>query len=279
MGAFDRMPLTADDRAGVADCVTFATAFSPVSRRAILMASLGIGVGAGLMIQSAVEPIAALWLLIGVAAFAGGLLSTWSPCGYSSISLLRQTGQGGAALVRWLPTFFAHGLGYALGALLLGGLLGLVGRVLGFAGFSTTALVLLALVGLIYGAHQLDFLRVPYPQRQAQVPHDARQRFRKSTIGGLYGLALGLNFLTYVQTPLLYFVTLAALLTGNVVEAIAIFAVFNLGRFLPIAVNMLPLPDHVIQAWLARNQERAAMLDGAILIVVGAALAVLVWFH
>lgn len=279
MGAFDRMPLTADDRVGVADCVTFATAFSPVSRRAILLTSLIAGVGVALVIEASADPVAALWLVIGVTAFSGGLLSTWSPCGYSSISLLRQTGQGTAALVRWLPTFFAHGLGYALGAVLLGGLLGVLGRAVGFAGWSTAALVVLALVGLVYGAHQLDFLRVPYPQRQAQVPHDARQRFRKSTIGGLYGLALGLNYLTYVQTPLLYLITGVALISGNVVEAVAIFGVFNLGRFLPIAVNLLPVPDHAIQAWLARNQERAAMLDGAILIAAGAACAVLVWIR
>ncbi len=275
MGALDRIPLVADERAGVADCIAFADTFSPAVRRVILSASLGAGVVAGLMLTRTADPTAALWLVLIAAAFAGGALSTWSPCGYSSISLLRQTGKGARAALRWMPTFAAHGAGYALGALLLGGLLGLVGAVLGFSGFTTTVLLVLALVGLIYGAHQLDFLRVPYPQRQAQVPHDARQRFSKPAIGGLYGLALGLNYLTYVQTPLLYLVTLVALFTGNVVEAIAIFAVFNLGRFLPIAVNLLPLPDHAIQAWLARNQERAAMLDGALLVALGAAFAVL----
>ena len=67
----------------------------------------------------------------------------------------------------WLPTFVLHGAGYALGALILGTALGGIGAVFGLAGFGTGALVLLALIGLIYGAHQLDFLRVPYPQRRA----------------------------------------------------------------------------------------------------------------
>lgn len=275
MGAIDRIPLAADDRVGVPDCIAFADAYSPAARRTILLASVVTGIAAGLGLAATIDPVASLWHLLVGAAFVGGLLSTWSPCGYSSISLLRQTGQGAGALLRWLPTFAAHGAGYALGALMLGGLLGLLGAALGFAGLSTAVLAVLAGVGFVYGAHQLDFLRVPYPQRQAQVPHDARQRFRKSTIGGLYGLALGLNYLTYVQTPLLYLVTLVALFTGNVREAIAIFAVFNLGRFVPIAVNLLPVPDHAIQAWLARHQERAAMLDGALLVALGAALAVL----
>lgn len=282
MGAIDRFADLVDAQAqeGVADCVTFAPAFAPGARLAMLAASAVAGAAAGSYLVAsaggvAAVPASTLWLALAIVAFAGGLLSTWSPCGYSSISLLRPTGRGGRAVLRWLPTFAAHAAGYAIGALVLGGFLGFVGGLLGFAGISTLTLGVLAFVGLVYGAHQLDFLRLPYPQRQAQVPHDARQRFRKETIGGLYGLALGLNYLTYVQTPLLYLVTLAALFTGNVAEAIAIFAVFNLGRFLPLAVNMLPLPDHAIQAWLARNQERAAMLDGAILVAAGAALAVL----
>ena len=47
---------------------------------------------------------------------------------------------------------------------------------------------------------------------------------------------------------------------------------------LPVAVNVLPVPDHAIQGWLARNQERAAMADGAILVALGAALAVVALF-
>lgn len=259
---------------GVPDCVSFAPAFTPVSRGVILAASAIVGAFGGAALHEAGPASPALAWVLGSVAFVGGLLSTWSPCGYSSISLLRPTGQGAGAVLRWMPTFLVHGAGYALGAVVLAVLLGGLGGLLGFGGASAFTVGVLAAVGLVYGVHQLDFLRVPYPQRKAQVPHDARQRFGKTTIGGLYGLALGLNYMTYVQTPLLYAVTLVALFSGNVAEALAIFAIFNLGRFLPMAVNMLPVPDHVIQAWLARNQERAAMLDGAILVSLGAALAV-----
>ena len=41
-------------------------------------------------------------------------------------------------------------------------------------------------------------------------------------------------------------------------EAIALIALFNLGRYLPVAASALPVNDYQIQAWLARNQERAA---------------------
>lgn len=232
------------------------------------------GSAGGLALTGAGDLPDMLWGVIGAAAVVGGVLSTWSPCGYSSISLLRPTGRGVRAVAEWVPTFAAHGAGYALGALILGTALGGIGALLGFAGWGMTALAVLALVGLVYGAHQLDFLRVPYPQRRAQVPHDARVRFSKPVVGGLYGLALGLDYLTYVQTPLLYLVTLAAVMTGTIPGAILLIALFNLGRFLPVAVSALPVNDYQIQAWLARNQERAAMADGVILVALGAALAV-----
>ncbi|CAO4132513.1 Methylamine utilization protein MauF [Methylorubrum extorquens] len=206
-------------------------------------------------------------------SFIGGLLSTWSPCGYSSLCLLRPVGPYSTrSIAKYSPTFLLHGAGYAVGALILGCILGIAGGLLGFNGVSLGALAGLGAGGLIYGAHQLGFLSVPYPQRRAQVPHDARQRFPVWFIGGLYGLSLGLNYLTYVQTPILYLVTAAAVLSGNVGAAILLFAAFNAGRFLPMAVNYLPVSDITVQNWLARRQEGAALLDGILLVAAGAAL-------
>ena len=268
--------ISQDEVAGVQDCTVFPDSYSRVSRAFVLGSSLIVGGASGLVLRGLPDLAAGLWGVIGAAAFAGGLLSTWSPCGYSSISLLRPTGRGLRALRGWVPTFAAHGAGYAVGALALGALLGGIGALLGFSGLATgPGLAVLALIGLVYGAHQLDFLRVPYPQRRAQVPHDARQRFPKWVVGELYGLSLGLDYLTYVQTPLLYLATAAAILTGNFAEAIAIVAIFNLGRFLPVAVNLFPVTDYAIQAWLGRHQERAAICDGAILTALGAGFAVL----
>lgn len=277
MASIDETIAISGDENSVADCVFFPDTYSKSTRGLILLASAAVGAAGGFMLSGAADLSAALWSVLGVAAVAGGVLSTWSPCGYSSISLLRPNGRGVKAAIGWLPTFAMHGLGYAAGAVILGTLLGAVGAMAGFTGIaSTLALTVLAIIGLLYGAHQLDLVRAPYPQRRAQVPHDARNRFPKWVIGGLYGLSLGLDYLTYVQTPLLYMMTLAAVFTGNIGAAIAIIALFNLGRYLPVAVNLLPCKDYAIQAWLARNQERAAMVDGAILAALGAAFAVLV---
>lgn len=261
----------------VDDATSFAQPWSGVARFSLLAVSLIAG-AAGAVVFAAGVPLttAMLWILIP-AAFAGGLLSTWSPCGYSSVCLLRPSGAySRASVMAWMPTLIAHAVGYALGALVLGGALGLAGYALGLDAYFAYTIPVFAVLLVAYGAHQFGFLNVPYPQRRCQVPHDARQRFPKWVIGLLYGFSLGLNYLTYVQTPLLYAVTGAALFSGSITFAIAIFLVFNLGRFLPLVVNALPVTDRAVTAWLARRQEAAAMTDGALLVAAGAAILTMI---
>lgn len=263
-----------DDRVeGVADCIAFPAERSRLARLSVLATAGASGAAAAGLVAGNVEsPTAVSYLLFGL-AFAGGLLSTWSPCGYSSLCLLRPVGNySWRSLAAYSPTMALHGVGYVAGAIILGGVLGVAGLVAGMSGFSVGSITLLGLLALIYGAHQLGFLKVPYPQRRAQVPHDARQRFPIWVIGGLYGFSLGLNYLTYVQTPILYLVTAAAAFSGHVWFAIALFLTFNAGRFLPMLVNFLPITDIDVQTWLSRRQESAALVDGALLVAAGTAL-------
>ncbi|AHG65042.1 methylamine utilization protein MauF [Advenella mimigardefordensis] len=218
----------------VLDCISFAQSQSWQARLLLIVLALSAGavIGTGLDLQASGSPAQALTLILWPLAFCGGLLSTWSPCGYSSLSLLRPQGSYSArSVLAWLPTILMHALGYLAGALLLGALLGGVGALLSAGSLLVPGAIALALLAFCYGAHQFDFLRMPYPQRRAQVPHDARFRFRSWVIGLLYGFALGTNYSTYVQTPILYIVTLAAALSGDIAFAIATVCVFNAGRF------------------------------------------------
>ena len=269
-GNYNQSSTVENSAACVPDAISFSESKSSVVRLAIMLSAIGIGVTAGMLLNSQMST--ALTSMFLVLTFIGGLLSTWSPCGYSSLSLLRPAGKYSlGSVIRWTPTFITHAIGYAIGALMLGGALGLVGAFL-FDQLAFSHMVIgLAALSIAYGAHQLGFLRMPYPQRRAQVPHDARFRFRSSTIGLLYGYALGMNYLTYVQTPTLYIVTGAALLSGDVTSAITIIAIFNIGRCLPVAVNFLPISNQSVQAWLAKWQERAVELDGFLLLSIGAA--------
>lgn len=262
--------------ASVPDAIDFSKPSSSKTRLSTMLFAVTSGVAGGAMLSTQGLATGALQWMFIVLALVGGFLSTWSPCGYSSLSLLRPAGKYSlASVMRWSPTFMTHALGYALGALMLGGMLGLIGWAL----FSKLPFSYMAggmaLLALGYGAHQLGFMKMPYPQRRAQVPHDARFRFRSSTIGLLYGYALGMNYLTYVQTPILYIVTGVALLSGNVITAIAVIAIFNIGRCLPVAVNFLPISNQSVQAWLARWQERAVEIDGFLLLSIGSAALML----
>lgn len=260
----------------VPDAYHFSKSQSTGMRLVMMATAVVSGVFAGKLMHDTMAMQAALTSLFVVLAFTGGLLSTWSPCGYSSLSLLRPAGRYSlGSVARWAPTFFTHAVGYAIGAVILGSMLGFTGWLLFSEVPAQYSIAGLSVLAIAYGAHQFGFLSMPYPQRRAQVPHDARFRFRSSVIGLLYGFSLGMNYLTYVQTPMLYIVTGVALFSGGVKAAILAIAVFNIGRCLPVAVNFLPVKDQSVQAWLARWQESAVEIDGFLLLAIGSAALML----
>ncbi len=260
----------------VPDAYHFSKSQSTGTRFVMMVTAVVSGVFAGKLMHGSMPVESALMSLFVLLAFVGGLLSTWSPCGYSSLSLLRPAGRYSfGSVMRWAPTFFTHAIGYAIGAVILGSMLGFTGWLLFSEVPAQYSIAGLAILAIGYGMHQFGFLRMPYPQRRAQVPHDARFRFRSSVIGLLYGFSLGMNYLTYVQTPMLYIVTGVALFSGGVKAAIFAIAIFNIGRCLPVAVNFLPVKDQSVQAWLARWQESAVEIDGFLLLAIGSAALML----
>lgn len=271
-GGYRQSPQGSAGVACVPDAISFAEPRSVTKRFLTMATAIAAGVVGGNLLESQMTVTSAITSMFVVLALIGGFLSTWSPCGYSSLSLLRPSGRYTfGSVARWTPTFLTHALGYAVGAVVLGGALGLAGWLL-FEQLPFNYMVAgLSVLGIGYGLHQFGFMKMPYPQRRAQVPHDARYRFRSWVIGLLYGFALGMNYLTYVQTPMLYIVTGAALFSGDVTTAIAIIAIFNIGRCLPVAINFLPVSNQSAQAWLARWQERAVEVDGFLLLSIGAA--------
>lgn len=243
-------------------------------RGAIAVLALGGGAYCAFSLASTAQTWMLPWMLL--LAFAGGLLSTWSPCGYSSLSLLRPWNRhANKRIVSWLPTFFAHGLGYVISGAVLAGLLGLAGTMFFTAGFSDWPLLMIGLLAIGYGLHCLGFIPMPYPQRKAQVPHKARNDMPMWQIGLLYGLILGTNFMTYVRTPIIYVVVSLAVISGSWLYAVLLIAALNLGRWLPLIVNAAPVQDATVQRWLAANEERAVLFDGALLTVAGTVFVVL----
>lgn len=254
----------------IPDSMTIADSFAPASHYSAGFSYLALGLAAtGGVGASALFPLGAdsvIVLLCGL-AFAGGLLSTWSPCGYSSLSLLRiDPPQDLPSVMRWMPTMSTHALGYISGGLLLAFALAGISWLLPVPGFTPLALAGLAVAALLYGLHQLNIIRMPYPQLRLQVSHGARMDLPKWATGFLYGSHLGLNFATYVRTPILYVVVLACVLSGSLLTSIVVVLSLNLGRFLPLFVNLLPVPDWSIQRWMAEHDRVAVAADGSILV-------------
>ena len=260
---------------GVVDQNRFPSISARLIRLFLGMLAIVTGIYAGFMLTAAASgPI--LMAVMMTLAFAGGLLSTWSPCGYSSLSLLRPWGEhDNKQIVGWLPTLFAHGLGYVISGAILAGLLGLIGTTLFSGGFGGSALLVIGLVGTGYGLHCLGLMPMPYPQRKAQVPHKARYYMPMWQVGLLYGLILGSNFMTYVRTPIVYVVVALAVVSGSWLSAGLLIAALNLGRWSPLIINIAPLPDASVQRWLANNEERAVLADGVLLAITGTAFIVI----
>lgn len=256
----------------VADAVPRSAANS-VSRRILtICGAVALGIATARLVPVTEGGLIPLFCIL---AFLGGLLSTWSPCGYSSLSLLRiDPPHNWSAVARWLPTMMWHALGYAAGGAILALMFALLNGLLPINGFSSFSVATLATVALLYGLHQLKILVMPYPQLRLQVSHGARINLPKWTTGFLYGCHLGLNFATYVRTPILYVLALACVLSGNMLATVAIIVSLNLGRFLPLLVNLLPVPDWAVQRWLAANDRAAIATDGSILVFFGVLLMV-----
>lgn len=132
---------------------------------------------------------------------------------------------------RWLPAIVFHMVGAVSSGVLFGSILGLLGSVLPFKSVgANSALMLTATLSLLYALHELQLVRLPCPQWPRQVQAWWRHRFHPYITAGLFGLQLGLGYVTYVSVTTLYVVTAAIVLLGSPVYGGLVFAVFALGR-------------------------------------------------
>jgi hypothetical protein len=131
-----------------------------------------------------------------------------------------------------------HGLGYVIGAIAAGAVVGVIGRfvLMLFAAKPTVGFVFTAIgiVSVLYGLHELGFLRLPAPQSRRQVPQHWRHELRPSLMVFLYGLGLGPGFFTAIPATSFYVLVAAVLLQADVVYGALAFAVYGLGRIAPL---------------------------------------------
>ena len=122
-----------------------------------------------------------------------------------------------------------HVAGATLAAGAFGALLGLVGAGTG-APWAGVGLAVVALAGLVYLVREALGLRVPVPQLRRQVPDWWRTYFPFGPSAFLYGVGLGVGFLTYLTHGTLVVVSVAAVATGHPFLAAVLLAPFGAAR-------------------------------------------------
>jgi hypothetical protein len=136
---------------------------------------------------------------------------------------------------RWLGSVAAYTTGATLGAAALGALLGGVGRVLG-APWGSAGLWAVAAVAAVFASRELLRVPIPLPNLHRQVPDWWRTFFSPPVAALLYGLGLGIGFLTYISFGTLVAVAAAASESGSALTGAVLVGAFGLARGLSVLV-------------------------------------------
>jgi hypothetical protein len=131
-----------------------------------------------------------------------------------------------------------HTLGATLSAALFGAFLGGLGHVLG-APWGDAGLIALAVVAGIYALRELFGLPIPLPDLDRQVPEWWRTFFSKNVAAFLYGIGLGIGFLTYLSFGTYVAVMTGAFISGDVRTGAALCGAFGLSRSLALPATSM----------------------------------------
>jgi len=130
-------------------------------------------------------------------------------------------------------TVFLHSLAATTAAAAVGALLGLIGMGLR-APWGAASLGVLASVALLYILREAFKIPVPVPDRHRQVPEWWRTFYSPPVAAALYGLGLGVGFLTFLSFGTYVAVAAAALLFGDPLLGALLCAPFGLARGLSV---------------------------------------------
>ena len=179
---------------------------------------------------------------------------------------------------RYHLVLLLNALGGTISAAAVGALAGTIGLVLG-APWGTAGLVVVAGLAVVYVAREATGLPVPVPDRHQQVPLWWRSFYSPPVAAFLYGLGLGVGYLTYLSYGTYFAVSVAAVTTGDPLLGAALCAPFGLARAVSVGLANRPArgPDRTsgIDRVDALAQTRLAGIAnaGVLAAVAGAAVA------
>jgi hypothetical protein len=179
---------------------------------------------------------------------------------------------------RWWVSVALHALGATLAAATLGAVMGGFGALVG-APWGRAGLLAVAAMAGLYAAGELTRLKAPIPDRRRQVPEWWRTYFPAPAASFLYGLGLGVGFLTYLGHGTLVAVAVAAVATGDPLVGAVLVAPFGLARGLSVVGSRRGTSGTAIGAAVDRLERLAqtrapALANGIVLVVLGMTAAV-----
>ena len=184
----------------------------------------------------------------------------------------------GGSWRKWGTAVAAHTLGAALSAAALGAALGWAGGAV-TAPWGLPALVAVAGVSGLYAGRELFGLPLPIPERRRQVPEHWRWRYPTHVASFLYGLGLGIGFLTHVRHGTLVAASVAAAASGNPLAGALVMAPFGLSRGISLIVTVRARTSEDLRGIAERLDRVAAsrlprVVNGGALLVLAAVTGV-----
>jgi hypothetical protein len=177
---------------------------------------------------------------------------------------------------RWAIALALHVLGAGLAAAAFGAVLGSAGMALG-APWGPAGFVAIGALGVLYLTREAFGVRVPVPQLRRQVPDWWRTFFGFETAALLYGMGLGVGFLTFLRHGTFVVVSSAAISTGRPLLGALIVAPFGVARGLSATVASTSRTQEDGTALVGRLSSSSSWFGwrfahaGALLAVIGAA--------
>ncbi|MDQ4006353.1 MAG: hypothetical protein M3135_08660, partial [Actinomycetota bacterium] len=153
---------------------------------------------------------------------------------------------------RWAVTLALHVVGAAIAAAALGAALGAAGSLLGAPWGRAGAGIVAAIAGA-YALGELSGIRLPVPELRRQVPEWWRSVFSAGPAAFLYGLGLGIGFLTYLRHGTLVAVAAAAAVLGDPLLGVALVMPFGVARSVVVA-----------SVWRATSEDGAGAIGTSI---------------
>ncbi len=141
----------------------------------------------------------------------------------------------GGRRIRYVMTVALHVAGATVSASAFGALLGGLGLLLA-APWGAAGAIVVGLVAAVYAAREGLGLPIPVPDRHRQVPEWWRSFFSPPVASLLYGLGLGIGFLTFLTFGTFVAVAVTAFVSGDPLIGALLCGAFGVARGLSVLV-------------------------------------------